>query len=479
MKYKKEELFILFYFTQNSLQVLRWKEHKVSRKKIEDFIVVAFDSLQDKDELLGKMKEILSRIHITSEEVIVVINHQKVVSRYLHLPTQERREIEQMIYFQKSKILPYAPQEIITGYQIVDKDKEGSSFVNVVLVHQDTVRYLLDILKELNIEVDSLVLHTYGVAEFFRKYMPGEQEEIILIHLDFPNLEIAVLDKGCLCFSRFVKISQQDPNWQDEMFKKIMETQTLYLRQSSAGPIKKMYLVGRKTDVLESKRILQDKMLVPVEIIENPREAIDINTQVTTEDFIGAISGLLGFIFRRPPESLNLLPVDLKERKKKAAQVKDRLKLAVISVCVLIIGLLGFFKYIDNKKIYLSSLETQLQEVKKEASQLETMEKKLNILKARYYERLRILDFFVGLHEVIPAGVFIREMDYNAQIQEEFSIKGTASRHELVFRFASDLKELVMFSDNEIKVKYATSKVTREGEIINFEILFLRRNDYD
>ena len=103
MKHKKEESFILFYFTQTSLQVLTWREHKGSRKRIEDFIVVAFGNLQDKDELLGKIKEISPKIKASYQKVIVVISHQKVVSRYLHLPTQERREIEQMIYFQKSK----------------------------------------------------------------------------------------------------------------------------------------------------------------------------------------------------------------------------------------------------------------------------------------------------------------------------------------------------------------------------------------
>jgi Tfp pilus assembly PilM family ATPase len=62
---------------------------------------------------------------IRNREESFIVSHQRVSSRYLKLPSRNRKEIEAIIYLQAAKILPYPGQEIIFGYQVVDTDRAG------------------------------------------------------------------------------------------------------------------------------------------------------------------------------------------------------------------------------------------------------------------------------------------------------------------------------------------------------------------
>jgi Tfp pilus assembly protein PilN len=254
-----------------------------------------------------------------------------------------------------------------------------------------------------------------------------------------------------------------------------MDTQGLYLRQGSLGPIKKVFLIGSGEDTAECLAALTEKMLVPVEILSPAEGVLGIIKKAQVGDFPGRAWGLAGFVYKLPGESLNLLPAELKEIKLKTQQARQRLKLAVFAGLTVVLTVFSLFRQIDNKKAYLRNLDNELARVRPRAEKLETMSRRLNLLGNKNTQRAEILDFLSAIHKVIPPGIVLTGVKYDSQRQEKFSLRGYSEKMELIFSYASALQGLAGFSDEEVKVKYATSKTAGKNEVVQFEIVFLRK----
>ena len=139
----------------------------------------------------GEIKDIYGRINYTDPKVVLAISHQKATSRYLKVPSKDTKEIEKMIALQVSKSLPFSIDEIVIGYQIVDTDEEGFSSVNLVVVNKAVVESYLSLMRQGNIDVDSVFLSTYGLQQILNLNLK-ETTDSILINIESPQLEIAV-----------------------------------------------------------------------------------------------------------------------------------------------------------------------------------------------------------------------------------------------------------------------------------------------
>lgn len=468
----RRDSFIIFQFKEKVCEVLKWKVCSGSRKQIDGLWSFTYDHLEEKNVIAEKIKAILEKLKYSHERVILVISHKRVSSRFIKLPSLDKKEIEEMIYLQAAKDLPYTPEELVVGYQIIERDKEGFSSINVVFALRDIINGLLGIFKDEHVEIEAAFLSTYGIAGLFNTLMPKELGEVFVVGVESDSLEITVLNKGKVFLSRCVNISKQEPAWREEVFKQIMDTQSLYLRQGSFGPLKKVFLMGDLPTIDDCKVILDEKMLIPVETLKVPDSLFGI----TAPEAVKHIPvSLLGFLLRRPEESLNLLPKDLKEIRDSLKEDRLRYRLFFIGIATVFIMVFAFSRYIENKKAYLKVLDKELQKIQIQSRELEIMVKELEIFKNKRKVGFEILDYFAAIHKVIPPGMLITSVAYDSKEKEALLLRGYSEKLDAVFNYASSLRELDVFKTGEIKVKQASNKVAKEREVVNFEIVFLRK----
>jgi hypothetical protein len=342
----------------------------------------------------------------------------------------------------------------------------------MVFIRRDIINELLGIFKEEHIEIEAVYLSTYGIVGLFNTAMPKETGEVLLACVEADGLEITVLNRGKVFLSRFVNLARQEAGWQEEVFRQLMDTQSLYLRQGSFGPLKKVFLLGDAQTIADCKATLDEKMLIPV---ETPKLA-DSLFGITRQEEVKPIPlSLTGFILRRPQDSLNLLPRDLKEARYGLKENKIRFRLLLIGIASVFIMFFTFFIYTENKKVYLKFLDQELQKIQSQAKESEVMIKELEIFRNKRKVDFEILDYFAAIHKAIPPGMLITSLNYDSKEKEAFLIRGYSQKLDTVFAYASGLRELDVFKAGEIKVKQASNKTTKEAEVVNFEIVFLRK----
>ncbi len=463
--------YILFQFTDTYIKAIKWKECKKSKIDIEAYAREELTEEFTADNLRPALKTIFDKIAYTNEKAIIVITHQKATSRYLKFPSNNATEIEDMIQLQASKILPFPAEEIIIGYQVTQVDKNGFSGINLVLSHKTAVEDIVSLLQEFSIEAGAVYADVYGLQQLIRMSGVAVGIQALAVMLEPSHVTMSVLQNQRIALSRFVNLSQHQPDWKQQLAKNITETQSFYLRQADVGPIKKIILVGAKNLIAQCKQELDQAMAVPVEVLSVPIEE-KINPKVHIDDFPDSLMGILGFVLNRPPESLSLLPKILKQKRNRIKQAKNKLKILLLILGSLFFLTVSSFLHIGNKERYCQGLGKRIEGIKMRAGKLEVMAKKLLNLKFMRQERKGLLDFFYAIHKAKPDGIILGEIRFNSEQKTKFVLKGSARQRNSVFEYASNLKDLGMFNQEEIEVKHATSKENRNRDWIDFEIVF-------
>jgi Tfp pilus assembly protein PilN len=170
-------------------------------------------------------------------------------------------------------------------------------------------------------------------------------------------------------------------------------------------------------------------------------------------------------------ESLNLLPPDIREKTKEIARHKEWLQV-ILFICgiILVLGL-GVTKSLDNKALYLKQLKTELNKISKDARPLEEIEKRIKFVEGSLQKKPSSLEVLYELHRSIPSQISLTDFSYEEAGQ--IVLRGQTLELNSVFAFVSQLENSPALKEFNIKVRYATKKKTRTGEIIDFEIACL------
>ncbi len=424
----------------------------------------------DDKRLTEQLARVFKKLGYNQNRVIISLPHSKVATRYLRVPTQIPNEIENIVSLQAPRYLPYPAEELITGYQVISSDKDGYSQINLIIVHKDVIERYVRIFKEIKCVGIDIVLSSYGLGNFYDYLYPDTTETVMIIDIDYQQVEMAIFSQKRLLFSRYFKLDCSQPNWENIFIDEILKTQDVYSKEVANKAIHKIMLVGAGKTYQEFAQVLHNKITdLPTEVL--PYHKInfsdDLSNMILTSE--NSFASIIGLGLRNVDETLNLLPQEIKEKSRAHVQHKERLQLTLLILSMFLALGLGIAKNLDNKSDYLERLKLELNKVGKEARLLEEIEKRLQVMQQRSEKRLSSLDLLSELHQIVPERLSLVSLTYEEDGQ--VTLRGQTPELNSVFAFVAKLEKSPAFRGLNVKVRYATQKKTQMGEIVDFEIL--------
>lgn len=424
--------------------------------------------------LTDRVKFLFKKIGYRQEPIILSIPHNSVTCRYLKVPTQVPQEIERIAVLQAARYLPYPEQELITGYQVISIDEEGYSYLNLVIVHKDVIERILETFKNLNAKSLTIVLSSYGLTFLLNSLMPDEQESVLMIDIDSEQAELAIVAQQKLLYSRHFKLAASAPDWKDSFLVEISKTERAYLEEVARGTFSKIVITGREDFSSELTNAFNQQkrgiaQVLPYTKILGPAEQLFKNNVASNISF----ANLIGLGLGSGEESLNLMPQILKEKIQRAAGAKHAVWLGVNILIIIAMLVIGATKNLDSKALYLNTLKAELGQISKEAKPLEELEKRYKVLQGRFQDRDSVLELIYELHRIVNSPLSLANIIYEEG--EDLILHGQTPELNSVFEFVGVLKKSPAFKAFNIKVKYAASKRTSAGDIVDFEIIGVRK----
>jgi len=474
MRTKKKQAIFICQITENSLTVMKCL---VGNNAHRQFSALASEAvppgINDKN-LTEKLGQLFRKLEYNNNPLIVSLPRSKVATRYLKVPTQIPSEIENIVSLQAPRYLPYPSNELVTGYQIISKGKEGYADVNLVIAHKGAVDYYIKIFRNLNIKNPKIILSSYGLCNLYAYTNPPGAPAAMLIDVDCRQAELVVTLYEKLVFSRYFNFNRDEVNWKDLFIEEINKTRDAYVRELSREAPQKIILMGQEKVLQELYPTLSQQVHLTVEVLPYEKK-VNLSQELLNSIINSDTSfvSLIGLGLKDIEESLDLTPGDIKKEFSTVSRKKERLRL-VFSVCfiVLLLGL-GIAKDLDNKARYLEKLKTEMSSIAQEAKLLETIEKRFQLLEGRANKKTQSLDILYGLYQVIPEAVFLSNFSYEED--KQVILHGQTSQLNDVSVFVSALQDSPVFKEFNVKIKYATRKITQSGEMLDFEVVCLKK----
>ena len=91
------------------------------------------------EEILKELRAACAAEELVPRDVLVATPTHLSTVRLFALPSTDPKEIRDIVELQAEKHTPYAKDEILTDFTVIERDKSGYSRVLLVIAHQDVV----------------------------------------------------------------------------------------------------------------------------------------------------------------------------------------------------------------------------------------------------------------------------------------------------------------------------------------------------
>lgn len=473
MKIKKNSVVFVCQVAKGILKVTKSLTASCANREFTGIEAQAIPADIDEQQLSAQIKQVFDKLGYNNNPIIISLPRHQAACRYLKIPSIIPEEIEKIANLQSWRYLPYPSAELITGYQVIHTDKKGYSYINLIIAHKDVIERYFRIFKEFKAQKIAIVLSSYGLSGLYSYIeLEAQLHPVIIVDIDSEHSELAVIFHKKMLFSRSFRFSLLHANWKNLVIDEINKTHNAYLKEVSCEPAGKVIIFNTDRELKGLAETINKQTSLPVEVLSY-KDKIKFSNQLLTNvlNSDNSFAGLLGLGLGLEdiPDSLNLLPQDIKNEAKNNSLKKERLKIILLIFGAVLTLALGIARGIDNKTQYLAQLKVELNKIAKEAKPIEEMEKRLKLMSSRGKENSSALNILYELHQIIPGQMRLTNFIYEEN--SRLSLRGQIPELDSVFTFVSQLEKSRVFKNFDVKVKYATQKKAQASETVDFEII--------
>ncbi|MFA4982292.1 MAG: pilus assembly protein PilM [Candidatus Omnitrophota bacterium] len=407
---------------------------------------------------------IFDSLGISHRKIRLSVPRHLVTVRFLRLPSSDDGEIKKIIKLEALKYVPYTDEAVIAGYRVVERFEDGYSSVLLAIAQSETVHRLVGILKKARLDVEDIALGSEGLLMWCALTSAAAPEEAALaVNVDPAYIDIGVIAGGKLIFTRGVSYDVKNPISKEKIVDQVKMSMMTY-RKGTHDPVKKLILCGAQAAPEECKALLETQLNIPVEIAD-PMKDVPVNSSAQIEPEGASFVELLGLVFKAEDMSISLMPEALSDERRTLLVKKNiifgaALILTIVSVAVGIAA-----KKLGDKTGYLKKIDSELSSAGPKVRNAKKMLKDINIVKEGLKKKPLAIDILREVHKITPDNISFTMLDYERG--RSLTVRGSASALGDVFAYVSILEKSPYFEN--VKVKYATKRITAGKEVADFE----------
>lgn len=193
-------------------------------------------------EIATAIRLLLQDLKIKSDQVVVSLPEDEVISRLIRLPPLKESEIKDALRYEAETFVPYPLDEVSIDYEILEQDEAGKVTVYAIAARNDLINSYVKLFKMAGLELLALESPAVAMRRAVSKSV-SKDAAILLIDMGEKYSDIVGMNKGNVYFTRTMSVGG------DSLTRAI--SINLGLDMASAEEYKKAY--GMKSSELEGK----------------------------------------------------------------------------------------------------------------------------------------------------------------------------------------------------------------------------------
>ena len=169
---------------------------------ITTLLVKQIEGMGDQ-EILRWLQEAAQTQGFEPASVLLANPSHLTTARLFTLPSTDPKEIHEIVKLQVEKHTPYAKEDILTDFRILESDQAGYSRVLLVISHKDVVHRSLSLIEGLGWPLEKVGFELEGLVNWFLATQGKLSKEVILLaELDPDTATLVILQNGKPYFHR-------------------------------------------------------------------------------------------------------------------------------------------------------------------------------------------------------------------------------------------------------------------------------------
>lgn len=461
-------------FSGDKFKFARLKE-VLNKKEITDLVVKDIKNLSDVD-IAKVIRSSFNEVGTKVRNVICTISSHLVMSKNIEIPSRNPKEIQEIINLQSGRYTAYSREEIILDYIDIGVYRQNYAKILLVIAPQKIIKRYCGILGLAGLESEKISIAPEAISRIYYPHISKAKVEgvpISIIHFGDNSTDFIVSLRNRMIFLRNFPIGVKNFLDEKEKYKgKFIEEIKKSLESYQSEDIEKtpnqIILTGAIQVIEDVKPILDDTLHIPISMVSYldnlplKKDIPNIASASKQVSFLDVISPL----FMPDEKSLNLVPQDVKLRKKFEERGKEIIKMGIMIMAAFVLICSILMGKISLKRAYLESLTSEYQSTNEEAQKLEQDFSRMQIIRGYLSKRGHSLEILNELHSVIPPDIYFNTIRFNDE--QELSIKGTSESMSTVFALVSEMEKSKYFKN--VKTKYTTKRKDKDRDLTDFQI---------
>lgn len=424
------------------------------------------------EEILQAFFEAREVENLALREVIIANPTHLSTIRIFSLPSTEPKEIRDIVELQAEKHTPYAKDEILSDFKIIEQVKNGYSRVMLVISHQDVVQRAVQLTESSELLMDRVGCELEGLIHWYRQARKDAgSNRSLIIDVDGSTTTLLILQAREPVFQRSIAVGTHhlEGNAAEASKRLISEIQRSIETLEAEGGVQRIQevlLTGRVDRLNDLKSAIEQALELPVSLVE-PWQGL-----TPTEDVKKALSklpalsfaGLIGMA--QGPSEIELTPHTLRLRQ--AFEVRGQALVLFgcqcITALILVSGLI--IGRVHKQYSYYEALRKVYQETAPESRRVETALERMAFVDKRVTSRGDFLDLVDTLAELTLPEIQWNVITYTKD--ETLLLKGTSEKLPKVYEFVAALESMPYFE--EVTVRRVARRTVDTRTVTDFEV---------
>lgn len=431
------------------------------------------------DDLIGReIAEFLKGLNVKRpQNLVICFSRNAVTLRNLRVPSVNPSEIDDMIKLHVGRQVPYAKEEIVSGYSLIGRDTMGYSKIMLAIVHRENIRKIFRVLEVAGLYSDRIELSSEGVLSWFaRAVKPGElkpEDAFLVLDIDNASTDFIIASPSMILFSRTIASGAEQLKDQEKWPRFLGEMkQTMVISQGEEIPQKpvRVYIVGvigvlgDLVSQIETEFNLPASVIQPLDGIAVGKDTFKMPFEVLEQISFCSLFGLGLDLFRR---KINFVLPEAQIRKALRERVRDMIFVGsgVAYFILIVCGI--YLEKLHNRKAFLELLSNRYKTIAVQAEGLDEEVRRIKKIKSNLDTDSVVLNYLIEMSRLLPPEIVL--ISFSFQKDDKVTIKGQAQEMSDIFKFITTLENSPYFKD--VQTRYTTRKKIKGKDVNEFELI--------
>lgn len=402
-------------------------------------------------------------------DVSVVLSRNKITVRRVDLPSQDSKEIEQMLGLYLVRQIPYHKEEVVWAYQNLGFDGISNSHLILAVALKNVFKNIVSSFVPINVLPESIFMSSQGLVHYVEDAAKNKislPASYMILDIDANYSDLVLVHNQKLGSSVVIPQGAQqlnDPLEKERFTAELKQALVALNNEIPDARCDKLFLTGAASLQLASiEAILAKGFNLKAQYLSS--KEYDNFTASGPKDI--SLSAILGFSTPAAKDDLKFVLPELQIQKEMKLKLQQLMILGVGLIYILIMLAGISLVRLVQRQSYAGDLKKRVVALGKDAKELDDITSKLKIARQYADPKSSVLTYLNGLNRLCPDNIVIT--NYNWELGKSFTMRGYAQTIPDILAFTNTLGSSETFKG--VQNRYTRRRRLKDKEIIDFEI---------